>query len=259
MLCMSRQQDDAPPTWFRLSEASWAEIGEEYRNGATAKALGAKWKISPTSIYRHACKDGWTKKTHGDAVARAHVASLRAEAGRKAAASSTTGPLPSTDPKDLRNVAMTHLAQAIHAGRENEALRLTNLIEKLDRLAPPPASPTDGYPDDGGAYVDWRPTREAIEREIDATFHIAVYIAYWMLKDPDRIPHEFQRRVREFRKRYLGENDDEAMAKAIAHTERVLKPLEGIVMDFHGPEPKPAIRRARRTWPPASPPFPSPA
>lgn len=90
---MSRHQDDAPPTWFRLSETSWAGIGEEYRNGATAKALAAKWRVSPTSIYRHACKDGWTKKTHGDAVARAHVTAIenrgpgqgRAHAGSPAA------------------------------------------------------------------------------------------------------------------------------------------------------------------------------
>jgi hypothetical protein len=260
MLLMSRHQDDAPPTWFRLSEESWAEIGEAYRNGATARTLAAKWKVSPTSIYRHACKDGWSKKAHGDAVARAHVAAVRAEADarREVATAPTPDPPLSTDPADLRQVAMARLAQAIHGGREDEALRLTNLVQKLERLTPPPPSPTDGYPDDGGAYVDWRPTREAVEREVEIMFREVVTIAYFMLKDPDKVPHVFRRRVREFRKRYLGEDDAEAMAKANHYTEYVLKELEGVVMDFHGPEPKPAIRRARRTWPPASPPFPSP-
>lgn len=70
---MSKSHPDAPPTWFRLSEASWAEIAAEYRNGATAGELARKWKVSPTSIYRHACKDGWTKKASSDAVARAHA------------------------------------------------------------------------------------------------------------------------------------------------------------------------------------------
>lgn len=163
----------------------------------------------------------------------------------------------STAPADLREVAMTRLGQAIHEGRESEALRLTNLVEKLDCLAPPPSSPTDGYPDDGGAYVDWRPTREAVEREVEVMFREVVAIAYFMLKDPDRVPHVFRRRVREFRRRYLGENDAEAMAKANHYTEYVLADLEDVVMDFHGPEPKPAIRRPNRTWPPASPPFPS--
>jgi hypothetical protein len=153
MLFMSKRLDDAPPTWFRLSEKSWAEIGEEYRNGATARTLGAKWKVSPTSIYRHACKDGWTKKSQGDAVARAHVAAVHAEADarREAAAAPTPGPTLSTDPADLREVAMARLAQAIHGGREDEALRLTNLVQKLERLTrrrphPPTAIPMTAAP-----------------------------------------------------------------------------------------------------------------
>jgi len=49
---MSKSHPDARATWFRLSEASWAQVAEEYKNGATAAELGAKWKVSARSLYR---------------------------------------------------------------------------------------------------------------------------------------------------------------------------------------------------------------
>lgn len=57
---MSKSYPDARPTWFRLSEDSWAQIAEEYKNGATAAELGAKWKVSTGSVYRHASQQGWS-------------------------------------------------------------------------------------------------------------------------------------------------------------------------------------------------------
>lgn len=144
---MSKSHPDAPPTWFRLSEASWAEIAAEYRNGATAKELAHKWKVSPTTIYRRACADGFTKKADSDAVARAHAeAHAQARAQREDETwDNLPEPLPgeiwlmddeavdafnaaplSTDPSDLRNAAMARLAAAIHQGRDQEALRLTD-------------------------------------------------------------------------------------------------------------------------------------
>jgi DNA invertase Pin-like site-specific DNA recombinase len=61
---------DAPPTWYRLSEESWAEIRRGYPNGSTARELAARWRVSVSTIYRHACDEGWTKKKDGDAKAR---------------------------------------------------------------------------------------------------------------------------------------------------------------------------------------------
>ncbi|MGH1557056.1 hypothetical protein ACRAWD_03135 [Caulobacter segnis] len=164
---MTRAHPDAPPTWFRLSEASWAEIAAEYRNGATAKDLARKWKVSPTSIYRHAGKEGWTKKAHGDAVARAHAEAHeearvqarlpepparrdRATTDDAAVEAFNAAPL-STDPADLRNAALARLAAAIHGGRDREALRLTTLADRLTRLtAPEPPGAGAGASPGGG-------------------------------------------------------------------------------------------------------------
>lgn len=76
---MTRAHADAPATYYRLSEESWAEIRREYRNGATARQLAGKWRTSASSIYRRACEGGWGKKTDGDAEARAHAAAIAAE------------------------------------------------------------------------------------------------------------------------------------------------------------------------------------
>ncbi|WP_297506481.1 hypothetical protein [uncultured Caulobacter sp.] len=53
---MSKSHPDARPTWFRPLEDSWTQIAEEYKNGATAAELEAKWKVSASSICRRACE-----------------------------------------------------------------------------------------------------------------------------------------------------------------------------------------------------------
>ena len=70
-----RHQDDPNPTWFRLSAETWALIRDEYVAGATARALAKKYRTSPSSIYRHAVAEHWTKEALGDAVARNDAAS----------------------------------------------------------------------------------------------------------------------------------------------------------------------------------------
>ena len=283
MLAMTEHSSETPPTYFRLSEASWAEIGEAYRNGATAKELSALWRVAPGSIYRHACKEGWTKKTSTDAVARAHVAARRAEADERRTAGASPararrtggvaacGPPPSSDPADLRAAALARLAGAIHDGRDHEALRLSALVQRLDKLDGPgggarpglvdpgPSCPPDGgWPDDGGFFVDWRPTREAVERETETMFREIALISLALLLAPERVPAIFQRRVYRFRRDFLGQDEPEALEAAELTTERVLRPLEKTIMDFNGPEPKLAVRRPARNWPPAKPPFPDP-
>ena len=78
---MTRAYAEAPATHYRLTAETWAIIAEEYKNGATAKALGAKWKVAPSSVYRYACRDGFTKKSMGDARARAHARMVEEEEG----------------------------------------------------------------------------------------------------------------------------------------------------------------------------------
>lgn len=71
---MANADPHAPATWFRLSPESWAKIGAAYKRGETAKRLAQRWKVSPSSIYRHASAEGWTKYDNGDDIARESVA-----------------------------------------------------------------------------------------------------------------------------------------------------------------------------------------
>ncbi|HJV43456.1 hypothetical protein [Caulobacter sp.] len=301
---MSRSHPKARPTWFRLSEASWAQVAEEYRNGATAAELGAKWKVSPTSIYRHACKNGWTKKAHGDEVAREHAAAVEAEAeaARRAAlrgvgalpgelwltgdedadaealaafdpafaaASGMAPPAPpplSTDPSDLKAATLARLAAAIREGRDQEALRLTTLVDKLSKLSASGETGREAFGDDHDSerarlmltgFVDWRPTRAHVEHETAYMFRSIFLIALFMLEKPEAVPGLFKRRVMRFRRDYLGEDDPEALEAAEELTDFLLAEYDQLFMDFTDGEPRPARKLPCRTWPPPRPPYPS--
>lgn len=147
MPVMTSHHPDAPPTYYRLSEETWAEIVEEYKNGATAKDLGAKWKVAPTSVYRHACAGGWSKKKCGDARARAHARMVEEEeqahnaltpVGTRAL-KSLFQPAPSADPGAADPAALMKQA-TLAAGRAmrgrlwSEAQALAKLAESFARL-----------------------------------------------------------------------------------------------------------------------------
>ncbi|AAK23014.1 hypothetical protein [Caulobacter vibrioides] len=315
---MSRSHPDARPTWFRLSDDSWAQIADEYKNGATADALSAKWKVAARTIYRRAGLGGWTKKAHGDTVAREHAAAFeaQAEAARRAALGGA-GPLPgelwltgdedadaealnafdpafaaasgrappppsplppppplSTDPSDLKAATLARLAAAIQSGRDQEALRLATLADRLTRLASADEEGLGSFPGGGAAdgdepydaerarllmtgFVDWRPTRAQVEHETAYMFRSIYLIALAMLVKPDTVPGLFKRRVRRFRRDYLGEDDPEALEAAEIITEALLREQELVAMDFTGGEPRPARKLPARTWPPPRPPYPS--
>jgi hypothetical protein len=140
---VTRAHSEAPPTWYRLSEESWAEIREAYRGGATARELGARWRVSPTSIYRHACVGGWTKKASADALARAHAGEISAEEAADAAGLTPAPAEPvEATPSAMRERAMRDLGRALAAGRYQEAQTLAKLVEQLGRLAEAePAAP----------------------------------------------------------------------------------------------------------------------
>lgn len=171
---MARAYPEARATHFRLKDETWAIIGKEYRNGATARELAVKWMVSPTSIYRHACEDGWTKKACGDQRAWANAREVEAreaaaheaavqEAGASAAGVSTAVALevvPASqreraavlfcdvdcDPGDspgsaeLARQAMTGSGRAMRAGMWNEARGLAMLAESYLRLTERTAS-----------------------------------------------------------------------------------------------------------------------
>lgn len=305
---MSKSHPDARPTWFRLSEASWAQVAEAYKNGATAGELGAKWKVSASSVYRHACKHGWTKKAHGDAVAREHAAAVeaQAQAARRAAlggagalpgqswpagdedpegeapsafdgsfgqtsafaAASGAAPLPplSTDPADLKAATLARLAAAIREGRDQEALRLTTLVDKLSKLSAGEETGRQAFGEDYDperarlmltGFVDWRPTRAHVEHETECMFRSIFLIALAMLVKPEAVPGLFKRRAYRFRRDYLGEDDPQALEGAERITDHMLREHDQLFMDFTEDEPRPARKLPCRTWPPPRPPYPS--
>jgi len=145
---MTRAYVEAPATHFRLKPETWAEIAEEYRNGATAKDLAAKWMVAPSSVYRYACRDGWTKKGSGDARARAHARMVDEEEAadrsmRPVGSRALKGlflPAPVEDP-DAGDAAALSKAALLASGRAmkgrlwNEAKALASLAESYARLA----------------------------------------------------------------------------------------------------------------------------
>ena len=151
---MGYASGDAPPTWYRLSEESWAEIRRDYQNGATARELASRWRVSAGSIYRHACAEGWTKKRSADAVARASAAAVAAEeqADLEGAqpAPRSSGPAAALEraalfrpeagearegAADLSAAAVQAAGRAMRRGRLDEAQALARLAETLARVA----------------------------------------------------------------------------------------------------------------------------
>ena len=151
---MTRAYVEAPATYFRLEPDTWALIAEEYRNGATAKDVGAKWKVAPSSVYRHACAGGWGKKRMGDARARAHARMVEEEEGARTALNpvgsralkSLFSPPPVGDPEAgdagaLARTALLASGRAMKGRLWSEAKALAALAESYVRLAtsaPPP-------------------------------------------------------------------------------------------------------------------------
>ncbi len=144
---MTRAYVEAPATHYRLSADTWAIIAEEYKNGATAKDIGAKWKVAPSSVYRYACRDGFSKKTMGDARARAHArmveeeeASARAlhpvgsRALKSLFAPEREGEAEAGDAAALSRTAVLASGRAMRGRLWSEAKALAGLAESYARL-----------------------------------------------------------------------------------------------------------------------------
>jgi len=145
---MTRAYVEAPATHYRLTPETWAIIAEEYKNGATAKALGAKWKVAPSSVYRYASRDGFTKKGMGDARARAHARMVEEEeaatrglnpVGSRALAGlfspAPSGDETAGDPGALAQAATLASGRAMHGRLWAEAKALAGLAESYEKLA----------------------------------------------------------------------------------------------------------------------------
>jgi hypothetical protein len=148
---MTRAPADAPATYFRLSDETWALIVEEYADGATARQLGAKWKVAPNSIYRHVGAAKMTKRDCGDQRARAHA---KAVTLARKARDASLGPRAETvepalttlfvttpddqpadgDPAVLASLATLASGRAMKARMWVEARALAGLAESYMRL-----------------------------------------------------------------------------------------------------------------------------
>ena len=232
---MTRAYVEAPATHYRLSPETWAIIGEEYRNGAMAKDVAAKWKVAPSSVYRHACRDGWTKKSMGDARARAHARMVEAEeeASRALhpvgtrALKNLFAPAPTDDP-DAADPAALAQAATLASGRAmkgrlwNEAKALAGLAESYARLGERARG--------GGQTIETMDLNLMFEVLADDNGVAARRLALNpdRVDDPDRaIKAEYQRRLAEVRQNQT--HHAMAMVRRIHAAERQIRKLGGEV------------------------------
>jgi hypothetical protein len=168
---------DPQATYLRLTPECWDMVGAAYMNGVTAKQLAVKWKVSPTSIYRHAGLKGWTKKAKSRRIA-AEASSRAAEAEARP----PRGPLepepldPLYEAEAVAALALGAVARCLQTGRYADAERMGRLAETMTRLArgPEPAPPKhDPFEsDDDPKPVEDTRTAEELREQIKARFHI---------------------------------------------------------------------------------------
>lgn len=139
---------EAPATHYRLAPETWELAIEDYRNGASAKEVGAKWKVAASSVYRHAALTGAGKRAVGDARARAHArmveeeeASLRAlnPVGSRALkglfSPARSSEPDADDPHVLMRTAILASGRAMTGRLWAEAKALAGLAESYGRLS----------------------------------------------------------------------------------------------------------------------------
>lgn len=145
---MTRRAEEAPATHYRLAPETWALVVEDYADGATAKEVGAKWKVAPSSVYRQAAAVGRGKRSVGDARARAHARMVEEEAAAhralqpvgSRALKGLFSPAPVDDPQagsaeTLMQVATLASGRAMRGRLWAEAKALAGLAESYARLA----------------------------------------------------------------------------------------------------------------------------
>lgn len=145
---MTRRAEEAPATHYRLAPETRALVVEDYADGATAKEVGAKWKVAPSSVYRQAAAVGRGKRSVGDARARAHARMVEEEEAAHRALQPTGSralkglfsPAPVDDPEAgsperLMHVATLASGRAMRGRLWAEAKALAGLAESYARLA----------------------------------------------------------------------------------------------------------------------------
>lgn len=156
---MGDKRETSKGARFYLSDETWAEIAREYVSGVSGTALAAKWKVARRTIYTRASQGGWGKKTNGDAMARAHAATVaaaeQANAGLVAATPADLFTPPpadeprANDPAALGKAALQASGRAMRGQLWTEARALASLAERYQRLARSESDVTPGKNPDG--------------------------------------------------------------------------------------------------------------
>lgn len=121
---------------------------EDYKNGATAKDVAAKWKTSPGSVYRHAALACGGKRAVGDARSRAYARMVEEEVSASnglhpvgsRALKNLFSPTKVDDPEGGSPAALARMAtlasgRAMRGRLWAEARALAALAETYQRLA----------------------------------------------------------------------------------------------------------------------------
>lgn len=131
---------------YRLSKDTWAIILKEYREGATAPALVAKWRVSMHALRKQITQCKATKRDWGDQEIMAQAQTHEAEAAAAWAASPAVLAAslfeddpdedPSMgDPAILARLATLASGRAMRGRLWTEARALAGLAESYRRLA----------------------------------------------------------------------------------------------------------------------------
>lgn len=187
---MANADPQAPATYFRLPPDAWVEIGEAYKRGATARMLARKWKTSPSSIYRHARAEGWTKRDNAEVIALESVSEderrVRDEVRRARDDREELEQVfePFRHDRDdgefvdaawLGHGALEASALALRRGRHEEALKFAKMAEVYFRIAPQAQPLMLQYTVD--ALIDWSYANKLFEKKPGE--HCIVKDKYW--------------------------------------------------------------------------------
>lgn len=125
------------PAHYRLSTATWELILKEYREGATARELALKWRVSQHAVRKRITLHESTKRDWGDSQAISQAVAREAELAQARANSpeARAARLFTTDPAELARAAVLASGRAMRGQLWTEARTLAGLAEVYTRLA----------------------------------------------------------------------------------------------------------------------------
>lgn len=134
------------PAHYRLSTATWELILKEYREGATARELALKWRVSQHAVRKRITLHESTKRDWGDsqAISQAVLREAELRTARANTPEAKAARLFATDrdedaaagdPAELARAAVLASGRAMRGQMWTEARTLAGLAEVYTRLA----------------------------------------------------------------------------------------------------------------------------